>query len=87
MSGLEGARKCRRRVRGLLGIWTVRGRAGRRVCDGGFQFEYSVEEHAKKKIDGNDRNDSVRIAYPLSVLQLEFRSPERLSSSSRSLYF
>ena len=87
MSGLEGTRKCRGRVRGLLSIWTVRGRARRRACDGGFQFKYSVEEHAKKKIDANDRNDWARTAYPLSVPQLAFRSPERLSSSSRSLYF
>lgn len=87
MSGLEGARKCSRCPKGLLSIWTVWGRAGRRACDGGFQFEYSVEEHAKKNIDANDMNDWARTAYPLSVPQLAFRSPERLSSSSRSLYF
>jgi hypothetical protein len=55
MSRLEGARKCRGGVRGGLSIWAVWSGAGRLTCDGGFEFEYSVEEHAKKRIDAGDR--------------------------------
>jgi len=35
-------------------IWAVRGRAGKLACHRGFQFENSIKEHTKKRIEVND---------------------------------